>query len=204
MYHSNKPQQSELPSTVKLIKSTIIALLTAIALLITVVLPAEYGVDPTGIGRALGLKKMGEIKVSLAEELKQEEALNKAEASVVPAPITETVVEARKADVRQDTLQVFLAPNAAAEIKVKMVKGAVVSYNWSSDAGKVNFDVHGDSEPLKIRYHNYSKGSVKNREAEIEAAFDGYHGWFWRNRSGSELTVTLNISGEYEELKRVK
>jgi len=37
-------------------------------LLLTTVLPAEYGIDPTGAGRVLGLTQMGEIKVRLARE----------------------------------------------------------------------------------------------------------------------------------------
>ena len=52
----------------KLLRSTIIALLVATMLLITVVLPAEYGIDPTGAGRVLGLTQMGEIKTRLARE----------------------------------------------------------------------------------------------------------------------------------------
>ena len=41
---------------------------TAVALLATVILPAEYAVDPTGIGGILGLTQMGEIKQQLADE----------------------------------------------------------------------------------------------------------------------------------------
>lgn len=52
----------------KLLRSTVIALLVAAVLLVTVVLPAEYGVDPTGVGRVLGLTQMGEIKTRLARE----------------------------------------------------------------------------------------------------------------------------------------
>ena len=72
MHNSNIPEDRELPSTQKLLKSTIIALITAIVLLITVVMPAEYGVDPTGLGKTLGLTQMGEIKSQLAHEAKQE------------------------------------------------------------------------------------------------------------------------------------
>jgi len=74
MHNSNIPEDRELPSTQKLLKSTIIALITAIVLLITVVMPAEYGVDPTGVGNILGLKRMGEIKQALAAELAADEA----------------------------------------------------------------------------------------------------------------------------------
>ena len=65
MYNSNKPNPEELPSSRQLIKSTVIAAAAAAVILVTVVLPAEYGVDPTRIGKALGLASMGEIKTQL-------------------------------------------------------------------------------------------------------------------------------------------
>lgn len=68
MYNSNTPSSENLPSTSKLIKSTILAAIGAGVLLVTVVMPSEYAIDPTGIGRLLGLTDMGEIKTSLAEE----------------------------------------------------------------------------------------------------------------------------------------
>jgi len=37
----------------------------------------------------------------------------------------------------------------------------------------------------------------------LQAAFDGAHGWSWRNGSGGDVTVTLNNEGEYSEVKRV-
>src|SRR5215213_8541809 len=60
--------QGDLPSSRTLLRSTAIAAGVAALLLVTVVLPAEYGVDPTGVGRLLGLTRMGEIKVALAKE----------------------------------------------------------------------------------------------------------------------------------------
>lgn len=68
MYNSNSPSQEDLPSTGKLIKSTVIATFVALVLLFTVVMPAEYGIDPTGIGQTLGLTDMGDIKTSLIKE----------------------------------------------------------------------------------------------------------------------------------------
>ena len=70
MYNTDLPNRAELPSTGKLLKSTIIAIIVAAVLLVTVVLPAEYGVDPTRIGRVFGLTQMGEIKQKLAIEAK--------------------------------------------------------------------------------------------------------------------------------------
>jgi hypothetical protein len=50
------------------LRSTAIAAVIASAILVTIVLPAEYGIDPTGVGRILGLTQMGEIKMELARE----------------------------------------------------------------------------------------------------------------------------------------
>jgi hypothetical protein len=38
----------------------------------------------------------------------------------------------------------------------------------------------------------------------LTAAFEGNHGWFWRNRGSKSVTVRLTTSGEYGALKRVK
>lgn len=68
MYNSDTPTRAELPTSAQLLKSTIIAIVAAIAILVAIVLPSEYGIDPTGAGRVLGLTEMGEIKTQLAEE----------------------------------------------------------------------------------------------------------------------------------------
>ncbi|WP_341650143.1 hypothetical protein [Thauera humireducens] len=73
MYNTDLPKRADLPTTGKLLRSTALAALIAGGLLVTTVLPAEYGIDPTGIGRALGLTPMGEIKMSLAAEARAEE-----------------------------------------------------------------------------------------------------------------------------------
>ena len=69
MYNSQNSSPIELPSSKQLARSTIFALLTAAVLLVSVILPAEYAIDPTGIGRLLGLTQMGEIKQELAREV---------------------------------------------------------------------------------------------------------------------------------------
>lgn len=85
MYNSNTPTNYELPSTAKLIKSTIIAIMVSFVLLVTVVMPSEYGVDPTGAGRVLGLVEMGEIKSSLQAEAEADAIVH------APQQTTETI-----------------------------------------------------------------------------------------------------------------
>lgn len=207
MYNNNMPSKNELPSTAKLIKSTIAAMVLATVILVTAVLPAEYGIDPTGIGRTLGLTKMGEIKVSLAQEAAAEAIAaesTKAEAQEAPVPeasIAKTDVETQPVNsIKTDSITVTLAPDQGREIKVKMAKGGKVSYSWKTSNDRANFDVHGDSEKLQIRYFNYSKGSAESDSGVLVAEFDGKHGWFWRNRSGKPMTITLVVKGEFVEM----
>lgn len=224
MYNTNIPSDRALPSTAKLVKSTIFAAITALVLLVTVVMPAEYGIDPTGIGKMTGLQKMGEIKMSLAQEAEAErQAKEQAVATTTQQPAPEPVVQqivaentvvatqtdaslqmADTATLRQDTTTLTLQPNEGTEVKVELKKGEVVKFTWVSDAGKANFDIHADSKALNIDYHGYSKGSSTREEGTIEAAFDGSHGWFWRNRTSTPITITLQTEGPYTNIKRVK
>lgn len=213
MFNSNIPADRELPSTAKLVKSTILAALTALVLLVTVVMPAEYGIDPTGIGNVIGLKRMGEIKTSLAAEAAAEAVAAEQPAQLAASQITPVVeetqaapapAEAPAAAVRTDEMQVTLVPDEGTEIKVTMNKGEKVEYSWVTDGGNANFDVHGDSTVLNIDYHNYEKGSEQSKTGVLVAAFDGSHGWFWRNRTKEPLTVTLKTSGSYTDIKKMK
>ena len=213
MYNTQLPTRAELPSSPQLLRSTVIAVVTAGVLLTTAVLPSEYGIDPTGIGNALGLKKMGEIKAALAREAAGEAqrspppadaapsaaaATPKAEAAASPAPTPDPTE-------KSDEVTVSLKPGQAAEVKLDMRKGAKVSYEWSVRGGAVNVDAHGDPvNPPAGFYHGYGKGRQVSKDAGVlQAAFDGKHGWYWRNRSNSAVTLTLSTQGQYTAIKRV-
>ncbi len=205
MYNANKPDASDLPSTAKLLKSTGIAVVVASALLVTVVLPAEYGVDPTRVGSLLGLTEMGRIKMQLAAEAEAEEAglqpAAVAPAAVAAAPTGAATTAATASGVRTDETVITLAPDQGAEIKLVMEDGARVDFTWTSSGGAVNFDTHADRPGTP--YHGYGKGTEQRVEGELVAAFTGSHGWFWRNRTGQPVTITLQTTGAYTEVKRV-
>lgn len=81
-----------------------------------------------------------------------------------------------------------------------MDEGARVTYSWSTSGGVVNYDAHADNE--SIDYFSYATGNaVPSDEGELVAGFDGYHGWFWRNRTDGVVSVTLRTEGDYQELR---
>lgn len=219
MYNQDLPNRSELPSSARLIRSTIIAVLTAIMLLITVVLPAEYAIDPTGIGRVLGLTEMGEIKQQLAEEALPEDSLtdeieiksesapiddtDKTQDNVYPeasvAPIIEPPIVA---DIWTDEMTMILAPGEASEVKLYMDQDDVAIFDWIVGQGHLNSTLHGNgTDGEKVTYRNGRAETEQN--GALKAQFDGRHGWFWRNRSNDTVTLTLRVKGSYNQIKRV-
>ena len=99
-------------------------------------------------------------------------------------------------------MSVVIPPGKAAEIKLRMKKGAMAVYSWKIEGGPVYFHTHGDG--LKRERRSYGKGTaVGGIDGLLEAAFDGDHGWFWRNNSRQKITVTLKTKGDYAALKRV-
>jgi hypothetical protein len=193
----------------QLLRSTLIAIAVAALILVTVVLPAEYGVDPTRVGQVLGLTEMGKIKRQLAAEAAAADSVEAsggetaapASRDSVPAPALPAAASAPGE--RADTTVVVMAPTEAREVKLVMNKDARVSFAWTTDRGVVNYDTHGDRPG--VRYHGYAKGQgVQADSGSLTAAFDGQHGWFWRNRSRDTVRVTLRTRGAYERVVHVQ
>jgi septum formation topological specificity factor MinE len=199
MFNSHIPSENDLPTSSQLLKSTIIAFVLAGVLLLLVILPAEYGYDPTGVGEILGLKKMGEIKVSLEkEELNEPEVLKEMPTEIIQET-SKTVEE------NQDIMEVQIAPGEAIEIKLEMKKGSVAKYKWSTNNGALNFNLHGDGYKGMHISTTYKKGRMVNSDSgELIAEFDGYHGWFWRNRNDVAVKVILEANGNFIQIKQMK
>jgi hypothetical protein len=204
MYNTEKPAAADLPSSKQLIRSTLIALVAAIAILVTIVLPAEYSIDPTGIGRVLGLTEMGEIKGQLAKEAAADAAMDAAKAQGKATAATSSSQDSPQSEANaawRDEMKVSLQPGQGAEVKLVMQAGDKAQFSWVTEGGVVNFDKHGDGGAESISYEK-GRGASFN-EGDLEAAFTGNHGWFWRNRGESPVTITIRTRGQYAEMKRV-
>lgn len=197
------PNPADLPSSAKLIKSTIVAAVVAAFLLVVAILPAEFGIDPTGAGKVLGLTKMGEIKTSLARETAAQSTGATAMPSAQPSQDVVTKPEEGAEVVRKDNLEFFLAPNEGKEIKLTLNKEERARFVWYTDGAVANFDAHSDSVKHKIDYKSWQKGRSQREEGEIVAEFDGKHGWFWRNRTSKPMKITLQVEGEYSAIDEV-
>jgi|LauGreDrversion4_2_1035121.scaffolds.fasta_scaffold383506_1 hypothetical protein len=221
MYNSDIPSRADLPTTGQLIRSTLVAAVTATLLLVTVVLPAEYAIDPTGIGKALGLQNMGEIKQQLKEDAEFDGAALPSKSALTVEPSvqsgsTNSSIQktASAADqitgeeagsekpMLNESIVVTLAPGESAEVKLVMKRNAAVDYEWNVDQGHLNSDLHGDGTAGQATSYRKGRAESKN-QGTLTAAFDGNHGWFWRNRSDVPTKMTLRLRGQYSKVKRV-
>jgi hypothetical protein len=209
MYNSDTPSRAELPTSKQLLRSTILATISALVLLVVIVLPSEYGIDPTGVGKVLRLTEMGDIKQQLSAEAAADAAAA-APTAQSPAIGIPGVAMANAAEPAQaaapkiewrDEILFTLTPGEGTEIKMKMAGGSKAQFSWVVEGGKVNFDTHGDAPGKSI---SYEKGrGVPSDDGVLEAAFTGNHGWFWRNRGKSDVKIILRTRGDYRDIKRM-
>jgi hypothetical protein len=178
------------PSRARLVKATIIALGAAAIVLVTAVLPAEYGIDPLGTGRALGLDQLYAAEQTAAA------------AAAAPATITATEggpVFPQFNDYRVDTREFTIPPGKGMEFKYELDKGATMIYSWKANQ-YVEFDFHTEPEGKpSSASDSFEKGSAAQKRGGYTAPYNGIHGWYWENTNDREVTVTLTTAGFYDE-----
>lgn len=148
------------------------ALAVAAVLLLTLILPAEYGWDPLGTGRALGLTGMARDQA--------------------------TALRRHAEGWREDSVALPLAPFESVEYKYRLEAGAMMLYRWRVD-GEVVYDMHAEPDGAAPGYaESFAKSRDRTDSGSYTAPFAGIHGWFWQNRSGQPVTVQLETRGFFD------
>jgi hypothetical protein len=213
--------QAEVPSLKRLVTATGIALAVAVAILIVFVLPAEYGIDPLGTGRALHLtdlasaaeqpRKPAAAPVAASPSETAPEVVASINPVLVPsptgdAPTVKNAFIAQRRPFQFDSREITLAPGEGMEIKYNMRKGAGLTYSWTASA-TLFYEFHGepDVKPAGKEgtdyYESYDLDDKKGK-AEAHGTFvapsTGIHGWFWENKSDKPVNLKLVSAGFYD------
>jgi hypothetical protein len=187
-------------SGASLARASLAALVGGTAILLVAVLPAEYGVDPTGLGRKLGLTALNE-KFD-APEAPAPVATAPAAAVEVPPQTRETIQ--RATPYRSDERSVTIAPHAGIELKAEMQQGDQFAFTWSA-SGPVAMDMHGEVSLDAKDFSTYWKQKgLTTAQGSFTAPFAGVHGFYWRNQGEAPVTLTLKTSGFYHQLIQPK
>ena len=196
----------------KIFKATLIAVLIGGLLLVVAVLPAEYGIDPTGAGKVLGFSRLyvpenNEIKststisaTSLRPLIKLEKAgsgptVKRPAAADNPAPEEQLAT-------REDERKVIVPAGKGIEFKIHMLKYGTLKYEWTTANNEIlYFDFHGEvqqeKEVQEVYFESYTISNSNNVVGTFLAPYTGKHGWFFRNKSNEDIVVNFRFKGQY-------
>jgi len=196
----------------KIIKATIIALIVGALLLVVAVLPAEYGIDPTGAGKVLGFSKL------YVPENNETIGLNTV-ASTSSLPLIKldkagsgpNVTRPLEADYpasevqlssREDETEVVVPAGKGIEFKINMLKYGTMKYEWTTANREIlYFDFHGEvkqeTEVKDVYFESYTIANSNNMVGTFLAPYEGKHGWFFRNIGNSDVVVKFRLKGQY-------
>ena len=192
-----------------------IATLGAVVLLVMVVLPAEYGIDPTGFGRLTGISKLSDPAPTSTRDFGQTMAFNIGEYDHTAERIEESIqglVGLEDQSFQTDTIHLKIEDFGEIEHKFIMSADTTFVYSWEVLDGKgdgVYFEFHGHPSSADAPQYPegfeqaYSKGEGQSQSGSFTAPFAGYHGWYLMNLEEGAITVRLKVSGYWKEHKEM-
>ena len=189
-------ESQEPASARQLLLGTLTAMAIAAVLLVAVVLPAEYSIDPTGIGTALGLRR--------PPPAPEVSAATPATPAAAEAPAGTTDLYKSSAPAREDEMSLVLGSGEGGEIKVAMGRGQRMVFGWTAEGGGVDVDMHGErTGAAKDEFTSYWKDTAQQSgHGALVAPFDGTHGWYWQNLGSAPVTIKVRASGFYQRMFR--
>lgn len=168
------------------------ALAAATAATVLGVLPAEFGVDPTGFGRLSGLDRLF-APPPPAETLVETALAAPPEVATAPAtPFRTDTVTIEVGGMQRNWGQI--------EYKLSLLAGDDLVYAWRASA-PLWFEFHGHTAPDAdgaMTVMNYLQGTATEGQGRLTAPLDGIHGWFFRNDTFEPVTVEFTFAGFYD------
>ena len=209
------PGETTAPSRAALLRSAAIALVAAIVATVFFVMPAEYGVDPTGVGARLGLLELAQVEehdedhddepprmvVGTYPGKPNADEFDYFEPDVLGEPFS----KGHTSEFREDTITVELDVSEQVEYKAVMQQGDAIVYSWTVNSDTVYTDFHADPGEGAAGYPEgyfirYRESETPQDSGSLVAPFAGNHGWYWLNIEEQPITITLRVSGYYERI----
>lgn len=171
-------------TAINLTKAILAASGLAALLLITIILPAEYNIDPTGIGGKIGVTVFNNDTSNIS--------------SVNTSSLQTDDANSEVQEKRHST-EIVVPAGRGVEYKFQMNQFAKLTYEWETDQGALYFDLHGEPEGDTTGYfESYAITTSPQMKGSFTAPFAGSHGWYWKNTNDHPVTVYLVTKGEFE------
>lgn len=215
MYDKTGETPGDGPSRKTLLKSALWTFIGAVVVTVLFVLPAEYGVDPTGLGERIGLTRLsGASAPDVNAEPRMVEGTYPTVSPDVefdyfePETLGEPFSRPQDTDFKTATMTIELAEFEQVEVKAVMNQGDAIVYSWKLVEGETVYsDFHADPHEVEkfpelyfIRYHESEEAA---ESGSLVAPFLGNHGWYWLNIEENPVKIELEVRGYYENLEEI-
>jgi hypothetical protein len=215
MNDTSNPQADKGPSRATIAKGAVWTFIGAAVVTVLFVLPAEYGVDPTGLGEKIGLTRLAGVS---APEIDTEPRVVEGRFPDIPAeedfdfyePETLGDPFSRSHDkpFRTDTILIPIDAYEQVEVKTTMKQGDALVYSWKLIDGSVVYtDFHADPHQVELYpeqyWIRYQESETDSASGSIVAPFDGNHGWYWLNIEEEPIKIELTVSGYYDSIDEI-
>ncbi|MBL4765953.1 MAG: hypothetical protein JKX67_11885 [Colwellia sp.] len=165
-----------------LFKYSLFSMIFAAITLVTMILPAEYNIDPTGIGQALGLTVFNNVAAETTSAASQK--------------IAEKTTQKTTGAV--ENIEIIVPAQSGVEYKFIMAQHQKLSYQWLTNGTALYFDLHGEPEGDSTGYfESYAIATLTGMTGSFTTPFSGVHGWYWKNTSNTAVVVQLTVKGDY-------
>ncbi len=185
--------------------------LAATAIFLLAILPAEFHIDPTGVGKASGLMSLSAPRADKVLASPAAPGASLPEASL-PSQASSSTLRFYDKAYRSDVIDIPLQSNdkgpevSELEYKVRMKTGDPLLYSWTvtglPNAEEFYYDFHGETPPTpnnpQGRVVEYKQAIGTQSHGLLIAPLAGVHGWYLQNQSARPVVVHLNLSGLYE------
>ena len=211
------------PSQGSLFKNAFFTLLGAVIVTVLFVMPAEYGVDPTGVGTKLGLTDLdaGAAAPEPAAAATVEGQAGKLVTGSFPSAPPEADFDyydpevlgdpfsrSHTSEFRTITMEIALDEFEQVEVKASMKQGDAFVYSWKMIEGETVYtDFHADPHQTDLYPDRYWLRYAESEDAfasgSLVAPFDGNHGWYWMNIEENPVKIALEVRGYFDNLEEI-
>lgn len=171
--------------------------MTATFLLVfSLVLPAIYGIDPTGLGAKLGINGVSsQAAVSMGKDIVPQTQSPENAADQPNAVIQEQPEE------RQETFALSVPPKQNLVFNFAMARDYELDYHWATEGKPLYAELRGKKDTAKDNEFKVF-GKLKESKAKgfFIAPFSGNYSLYWENKSDQDVKIRLTAKGVYKIL----
>lgn len=187
----------------------------AIVVTVLIILPAEYGIDPTGLGGKIGLTRLAGVSAPDIDteprivegafpQVSPDDEFDFYEPETLGDPFSRT----HDRPFRTESMLIDLAMYEQVEVKAVMQQGDALIYSWKLVEGEVVYsDFHAD--PLEVENYpelywiRYLEREGAEASGSLVAPYYGNHGWYWLNIEENPIKIELEVSGYFDSVEEI-